>query len=162
MAESTTLVFDATDLVMGRLASTVAKKLLSAARAGEQTRVIIVNAEKAIISGKKESVIEEYLGRYRLNHPRKGPFFPRMPDMILKRSVRGMLPYQRKTTGRSAYKALRVEIGCPSHLHDELPEGHEKGDDSKIRSELPEKYVALGEISAALGAPVHRWNGGEA
>ena len=162
MAESTTFVYDATDLVMGRLASTVAKQLLSAARAGEETRVIIVNAEKAVISGKKDSVIGEYLERYRLNHARKGPFFPRMPDLIMKRSVRGMLPYQRKSSGRTAFRALRVEIGCPSHLEGDLPEGHEKGDDSMIRRDLPHKYVRLGEISSALGAPTHRWNGGEA
>ena len=58
MAESTTFVYDATDLVLGRLASTVAKHLLSSARAGEETRVIIVNAEKAVVSGKKDAVIE--------------------------------------------------------------------------------------------------------
>ena len=131
MAESNTYVYDATDLVMGRLASIVAKQLLSAARAGEETRVIIVNAEKAVISGKKDSVINEYLERYRLNHARKGPFFPRMPDLIMKRSVRGMLPYQRKTSGRTAFRALRVEIGCPSHLEGGLPDGHSQGDDSK-------------------------------
>jgi len=34
-----------------------------------------------------------------LNHARKGPFFPCMFDMILKRAVRGMLPYQKKTSG---------------------------------------------------------------
>ena len=83
LAESTTYVYDATDLVMGRLASTVAKQLLSSARAGEETRVIIVNAENAVVSGKKDSVIEEYLTRYRLNHARKGPFFPRMPALIV-------------------------------------------------------------------------------
>ncbi|MCS5538293.1 MAG: hypothetical protein NZ770_09325, partial [Candidatus Poseidoniaceae archaeon] len=60
------------------------------------------------------------------------------------------------------FKSLRVEIGCPSHLDGELPDGHEKGDDSKIRRDLPNRYVSLGDISAALGAPVHRWNGGEA
>jgi large subunit ribosomal protein L13 len=161
LAESNTYVYDATDLVMGRLASIVAKQLLSAARAGEEARVIIVNAEMAVISGKKDSVINEYLERYRLNHARKGPFFPRMPDLIMKRSVRGMLPYQRKTSGRTAFRALRVEIGCPSHLDGGLPDGHSQGDDSKIRRALPNKFVRLGDISTALGAPTHRWSGGD-
>jgi large subunit ribosomal protein L13 len=159
--ESKTYVYDATDLVMGRLASIVAKQLFSGARAGEETRVIIVNAEMAVISGKKDSVINEYLERYRLNHARKGPFFPRMPDLIMKRSVRGMLPYQRKPSARTAFRALRVEIGCPSHLKEGLPDGHSKGDDSKIRRALPHKFVRLGDISTALGAPTHRWNGGD-
>jgi len=84
-----------------------------------------------------------------------------MPDMILKRTVRGMLPYQAKSSGRRALRNLRVEIGCPSHLTGDLPEGHEAGDDSKIRRPLPQRFVRLGDVSANLGAPAHRWNGGD-
>jgi hypothetical protein len=84
-----------------------------------------------------------------------------MPDMILKRAVRGMLPYQKKSSGRRALRNLRVEIGCPAHLSGDLPEGHENGDDSKFRKDLPERFITLGDISADLGAPSHRWNGGE-
>lgn len=163
MDDGVTYVYDASDLVMGRLASVVAKQLLSASRQGREDRVVIVNAEHAIISGKKESVVATYLGKYELNHARKGPFFPRMPDKILKRTVRGMLPYQKKRSGRAALKALRVEIGCPSHLGgDELPEGHEKAENPSLDRPLPERFVRLGEVSEALGAPAHRWNGGEA
>ena len=84
-----------------------------------------------------------------------------MPDMILKRAVRGMLPYQSKSSGRRALRNLRVEIGCPSHLTGDLPDGHEHGDDSKIRKGAPESFVSLGDISHNLGAPSHRWNGGD-
>ncbi len=105
--------------------------------------------------------MQEYHKKYELNHARKGPFFPRMPDMILKRAVRGMLPYQKKSSGRKALRALRVEIGCPSNLKGDLPDGHELGDDSKIRRDLPTRHVSLGDISANLGAPAHRWTGGE-
>ena len=84
-----------------------------------------------------------------------------MPDMILKRAVRGMLPYQKKSSGRRALRNLRVEIGCPAHLSGDLPEGHENGDDSKFRKALPERFITLGDISADLGAPSHRWTGGE-
>lgn len=157
----TTYVFNADGLIMGRLASTVADLLLKAARDDRDDKVIIINSEKAIISGRPRSVLITYQAKYKLNHPRKGPFFPRMPDMIMKRTVRGMLPYQKKSSGRRALRNLRVEIGCPSHLESELPEGHESGDDSKIRRALPERFILLGEISANLGAPTHRWNGGE-
>jgi hypothetical protein len=84
-----------------------------------------------------------------------------MPDMIMKRTVRGMLPYQRKNVGRRAIRNLKVEIGCPSHLESDLPDGHESGDDSKIRRALPDRFILLGDISANLGAPAHRWTGGE-
>ena len=156
MAESNTYVYDATDLIMGRLASIVAKQLLSAARAGEETRVIIVNAEKAIVTGKRTSVMSDYRAKYELNHARKGPFFPRMPDQILKRTVRGMLPYQKNSSGRGALKALRVEIGTPSDLSGDLPDGCEWGDASKLERPLPDRFVRLGEISKELGVTV-RW-----
>ena len=159
--DDTTYVFDADGLILGRLASKVADLLLKSARAGGQDKGIIVNSEKAIVSGKPSSVMQEYHKKYELNHARKGPFFPRMPDMILKRAVRGMLPYQKKSSGRKALRALRVEIGCPSNLKGDLPDGHELGDDSKIRRDLPTRHVSLGDISANLGAPAHRWTGGE-
>ena len=161
MDEATTYVFDADGLVLGRLASTVADMLLSSARADRDDKVVIINAEKAIVSGSSRSVLQNYHDKYALNHARKGPYFPRMPDMILKRTVRGMLPYQRKSSGRRALRNLRVEIGCPSHLSSDLPEGHVEGADGNIRKSLPESFVRLGDISASLGAPAHRWTGGE-
>ena len=156
MAEATTFVYNAEDKVLGRLASIVAKQLLSAKKAGEDTRVIIVNAEKAIVTGKRTSVMTDYRQKYELNHARKGPFFPRMPDQILKRTVRGMLPYQKNSSGRAALKALRVEIGTPSNLSGDLPDGCEWGDSSKIERPLPERFVRLGEISKELGVTA-RW-----
>ena len=161
MDEAQTYVFDADGLVLGRLASTVADMLLKAARSDRDDNVVIINAEKSIVSGSSRSVFQTYHDKYALNHARKGPFYPRMPDMILKRTVRGMLPYQRKSSGRRALRNLRVEIGCPHHLASGMPEGHVEGDDSKIRKSLPESYVRLGDISASLGAPSHRWTGGE-
>jgi large subunit ribosomal protein L13 len=159
--EATTYVFDADGLILGRLASTVADMLLKAARSDRDDKVVIINSEKAIVSGSSRAVLQTYHDKYALNHARKGPFYPRMPDMILKRTVRGMLPYQRKSSGRRALRNLRVEIGCPHHLASGMPEGHVEGDDSNIRKSLPESYVRLGDISASLGAPAHRWTGGE-
>ena len=156
MAEATTFVYNAEDKVLGRLASVVAKQLITAKKAGEDTRVIIVNAEKAIVTGKRSTILSDYRAKYELNHPRKGPFFPRMPDQILKRTVRGMLPYQKNSSGRNALRSLRVEIGTPSDLSGDLPDGCEWGDSTKIDRPLPERYVRLGEISKELGVKV-RW-----
>ena len=156
MAEATTFVYNAEDKVLGRLASVVAKQLITAKKAGEDTRVIIVNAEKAIVTGKRSTVLSDYRAKYELNHPRKGPFFPRMPDQILKRTVRGMLPYQKNSSGRSALRSLRVEIGTPSDLSGDLPDGCEWGDSTQIDRPLPERFVRLGEISKELGVKV-RW-----
>ena len=160
MADASTLVFDAKDKVLGRLASHVASEMLTARKAGGQKRVIIVNAERAIVTGAKTAVFSKYDHKYKLNHPRKGPFFPRMPDMILKRTVRGMLPYQKNSSGRNAVRDLRVMIGTPANLAgDELPDGHAWGDSSSFERDLPQKFVRLGEISAHLGADSSRWGG---
>ncbi len=160
MAEAATLVYDATDKILGRLASLVAKQLISARKAGREQRVIIYNAEHAVVSGPKTRVLANYDGKYKLNHARKGPFYPRMPDQILKRTVRGMLPYQKNSSGRAALRDLRVLIGKPSNLSgEELPDGHAWGDTGPIDRPLPLKFVRLGEISSSLGVDASRWEG---
>ena len=160
MAEAATLVYDATDRILGRLASLVAKQLISARKAGREQRVIIYNAEHAVVSGPRTRVLANYDGKYKLNHARKGPFYPRMPDQILKRTVRGMLPYQKNSSGRAALRDLRVMIGKPSNLSgDELPDGHAWGDTGPIDRPLPLKFVRLGEISSSLGVDASRWEG---
>ena len=160
MAEAATLVYDATDRILGRLASIVAKQLISARKEGREQRVIIYNAEHAVVSGPRTRVLANYDGKYKLNHARKGPFYPRMPDQILKRTVRGMLPYQKNSSGRAALRDLRVMIGKPSNLSgDELPDGHAWGDTGPIDKPLPLKFVRLGEISSSLGVDASRWEG---
>ena len=72
MAEKT-FVFDAEGMILGRLASATADLLLKAAREDRDDKVIIVNAEKAIVSGSKTSVFNKYQEKYKLNHARKGP-----------------------------------------------------------------------------------------
>ncbi|MBN54987.1 MAG: 50S ribosomal protein L13 [Euryarchaeota archaeon] len=154
------LVYDAKDKILGRLASQVAKDMISARKSGSQQRVIIINAEEAIVSGPRTKVFSDYRAKYKLNHARKGPFFPRMPDKIIKRTVRGMLPYQKNSSGREAFRDLRVMIGTPSNLSgDDLPDGHQWGDTSNIERSFPNKFVRLGEISSHLGVDSTRWGG---
>jgi large subunit ribosomal protein L13 len=134
------IVIDAENLIMGRLASHVAKLLLNG------TEVTIVNAEKAIVSGSKKSIIDEYYQKRRVGSKRKGPYYPRMPDRILKRTIRGMIPYK-KPSGKQALKRLQVYIGVPNEMKDEelstIPKASATG---KV------KYLELGEVSRQLGA----------
>ena len=81
-------LLNADGLILGRMASVVAKKLLN----GE--KVIIVNAEKAVISGKKRSKIAEAKEFLEVGAPKRGPFHYRRPDKILRKTVRGMLPFK--------------------------------------------------------------------
>ena len=66
MAEAGTLVFDAQDKVLGRLASHVASTLLVTRREGDPKRVIIINAEKAIVTGAKDRILADYDRKYKL------------------------------------------------------------------------------------------------
>ena len=102
-------VIDATGLILGRMASVVAKRLLL----GEE--ITIVNAEKAVIVGNKEEILERYREKRERGHKYKGPFFPKMPHLIVKRTIRGMLPWKTKR-GREAFKRLKVHIGVPEDL----------------------------------------------
>ncbi|HDN95765.1 MAG TPA: 50S ribosomal protein L13 [Thermoplasmatales archaeon] len=130
-------IIDATDAPIGRLASIVAKRLLN----GEE--IFIVNAEKAIITGNKDEIKERYRRKREIGGTkRKGPFFPRMPHMILKRTVRGMLPYQ-QPKGRQAFKRLKVFIGIPEEFKDKEIE--------KIEFQKSKNYITLKELSEYLG-----------
>ncbi len=100
---------DATDLILGRLASFVAKKALN----GE--KINIVNCENAVITGSREFVINEYQARVKRGTPFKGPYFPRMPDRLVKRTIKNMLPHKQER-GRKALKSIICYIGIPEGL----------------------------------------------
>ncbi|MFQ5887999.1 MAG: 50S ribosomal protein L13 [Candidatus Hydrothermarchaeales archaeon] len=138
-------VINADNLVMGRLASVVAKDLLK----GEE--VVIVNAEKSIISGSRKSILEKYAHRMKrksiINPQRFGPKFPRRPDGILRRAVRGMLPYK-TSRGREAYKRLKVCVGMPEEYEGKATTI--KG--ANVSKLTVSKYIKLAEISEFLGS----------
>jgi large subunit ribosomal protein L13 len=111
-------VVDASGVIVGRLASYVAKRLLD----GEE--IVVVNAEKAVISGSKEHVVDAFktrLGRRTLGSQTKAPKHPRRPEMYVRRVVRGMLPWK-KPRGKMAYRRLEVYVGVPHDLKDASPQ----------------------------------------
>ncbi len=132
-------VIDAQEQILGRLCTHVAKRLLN----GEE--ITIVNAEMARVSGSKSQVLEHYRRRRARGKNFSGPKYPRSPDMILRRSVRGMLDY-RKPSGKEAYKRLKVYVGVPLELKDISTESPESSKKSIARS------VYLGDISRELGS----------
>ena len=138
------LVVDASDCILGRVASEVAQRAL------DGDRVAIVNAEDAVITGDKEDIFETYRTRLEMGSDR-GPYYPRRPDTIFKRSVRGMLPYK-KPRGREALDSVRVYVGNPYENDDdhetEVLEGTSLDRLSNIR------FVHLHEVSEQLGANV--------
>ena len=136
------MIIDADGLIMGRLASLVAKKLLE----GEEVK--IVNAESVVITGTKHKILQRYKEKRARTNKHHGPFFPRMPDRILKRTVRGMLPYK-QYKGRKAFKRLRVYIGVPDKIEKDKIESYEQ---FHIKNSNARTYIRLGELSRLLGA----------
>ena len=138
------MIIDGKGLIMGRLASLVSKKLLN----GEE--IIVLNADKILISGNKEWAYAKYkqrIDRASISNPRKmGPKFPRRPEDIFRRAVRGMLPY-RKTTGREAFKRLKVFVGMPIEYEESEIFNVQEASPKNIK-----KSIELGKMSRLLGS----------
>jgi large subunit ribosomal protein L13 len=140
-----TVYADATDQIAGRLSSKVAKLLISG------RRVVVVNAERSLISGSRSSVVKQWQERLEIAshvNPIYGPIHPRRPDRILRRMIRGMVP-RKKAKGALAMKRLRVYVGLPSGV-DVTKLTRFK--DTTASRPVP-VYVTMKELSKALG-----WN----
>lgn len=136
-------VINASGLVLGRLCTTVAKMLLSG------KRIAVVNAEKVIITGDRKVIVSRYFVRRNLlekENPEHSPKWSRRPDFLVKRIIRGMLPYK-KPRGKTAYKGLYVFIGIPDELKKVKPI------DIKVKSikDIYIKYTTIDEVSKSLG-----------
>jgi len=136
-----TIIIDATNQIVGRLAAFAAKRALMG------DTVSVINAEKAIVSGKPSVVLEEAKRHHRMGVPRKGPFFSKMPDRYVRRIIRGMLPHK-FPRGREAYARTLCYIGTPVELQGQkavLPKG-------ASLEKLPSRnYVTIGKVCEALG-----------
>ena len=133
------LVVDARDCILGRVASQVAE------RAMDGERVAVVNAEGAVITGGTDDVMGVFEDRADLGSD-SGPYYPKRPDRIMKRSIRGMIPYKRPR-GREAFERVRVYVGDPFEDGDVL-EG------TSLDRLSNTKFVQLGDVSENLGANV--------
>lgn len=138
-------IIDANGLVLGRMASTIAKRLLN----GEE--IIIVNSEMAVLSGKKRSKVIEAKQFLEVGYPRIGPFHYKRPDRIVRKAVKGMLPHT-QPKGKQAYKRLRTYIGIPDELKDKKMETVEAAQATKLTC----PYFTVGELAKEIG-----WNPGE-
>ena len=136
---------DADGLILGRMASVVAKKLLN----GE--KIIVVNAEKAVISGKKKNKVAEAKEFLEVGAPKRGPFHYRRPDRILRKTVRGMVPFK-KPKGKNALKKLKVFISVPEDLKDQQLMSIEEAHAAKLNG----PYFTLADLAKEIG-----WNQGE-
>ncbi len=138
------IIIDANEMIAGRIAAFAAKKALL----GET--VNIINSENALITGSKSDIIKRFkwkldeLGTY------KGPLIDRRPERMLKRFIRGMLPYK-KSRGREALKRIKCHLGTPDEFKEKEVVIVPKASVAKVPNL---KYMKIKELSKILGAKI--------
>jgi large subunit ribosomal protein L13 len=116
-------VIDATDVVLGRLATHAATLLrgkhkpIFAPHVDTGDFVVIVNAEKIAVSGNKRD--DKFVYRHSgypggLRQRTVGEMIEKFPDRLVEKAVKGMLP--KNKLGRAMGKKLKVYAG-PTHPH---------------------------------------------
>ncbi len=145
-------LLDATDQILGRFCSQVAKRALL----GE--RIVIINAKDAIISGNQRNIHEKYLAKLNIHtatNPRRGPFWPRRPDTFMRNVIKKMLP-RKKLRGKEALRLVHIYIS-------DIPERFQKRYQKLVPNEIPNadkkrlsyynKYITLDNLCTRIG-----WN----
>jgi len=116
-------VIDATDVVLGRLATHAATLLRGkhkptfARHMDTGDFVVIINAEKIAVSGNK--LTDKFVYRHSgypggLRQRSVGEMIEKFPDRLVEKAIKGMLP--KTKLGRAMGKKLKVYAG-PSHPH---------------------------------------------
>lgn len=136
------MIIDATNSIVGRIATIAAKQALL----GEE--VVIVNCEKAYITGGKKFVVNDYLRKRKQGTWATGPFYHRQPDRLVRRIIRGMLPHKQEK-GKSAYQRIMCYMGVPEEFKNQKMTIIENAQISHVPNL---KYISIGEISRLLGA----------
>ena len=136
------MIINADNLILGRLSTYVAKKVLL----GE--KVDIVNCESCVITGDRANIFKNYDRFLKMGIPAKGPFTHRMPDRFVKRSMRGMLPYK-KERGRTAFNNIKCHMGIPNDFKNQKIDTINNASVDKVPNL---KYVKIKDICIHIGA----------
>ena len=134
------MIIDAKNAILGRLGTYVAKQALLG------NKVDVINCEETLVSGRKHAILKEYIRRIKRKAPGKGPFLYRRPDMLVKRTIRGMLPFKR-ARGREAFKNIKCHVGVPDNLKNEKYVMVESAGSEKLGAD----YLKVRDICRAIG-----------
>ena len=130
------MIIDGKNAILGRLSTQIAKRLLK----GEE--VTIINADKIIITGNPKQILAKYIARRQRGSTEKGPYFPKNPEAIVRRTIRGMLPYK-TPRGREAFKRLRVYVDIPVELKGEI--------ESMPAREIKANFMTIQKLASLIG-----------
>ena len=130
------IIIDARMGVVGRMASFAAKKTLLG------NNVIIVNCNEAVITGPRKAVIATYtMKRTYGGTSQKGPYYSRVPERMMRKAVRGMLPWP-KGRGREAFKRVMT--------YNDVPEEYSSKEKLSFKKPMKSKFLTLREISRLM------------
>jgi len=106
------IIIDGKNARLGRLASYVAKVSLKGAE------VAVLNCDKVVVTGGKNMVRDRFqVKRRRVGSGQQGPKVSRLPHLIVKRTIRGMLPNARQSgRGKDALGRIKCYSGIPKEF----------------------------------------------
>ncbi len=133
------LIFDGKEAIFGRLASEAAKNILRG------NSVEIINCEEIIVSGDKYNFLKKIQEKKKMGagSSLKGPNYSRLENKLIKRMIRGMLPWDRQK-GRDAYRRLRCHIGKGNLKETELKEI------KNFNARKPMKYFSIKDVTRLM------------
>ncbi|KAJ1676619.1 60S ribosomal protein L16A, partial [Spiromyces aspiralis] len=132
--------------LLGRLAATVAKLILSG------QRVVVVRCEELNISGsffRNKVRFHKFLHKRTIVKPTHGPFHHRAPSRIFYRTLRGMIPHK-TARGAKALENVKVFEGVPPP-YDKMKRMVVPQALRVLRLKPGRKYTTLGRVSAEAG-----------
>ena len=140
-------ILDASDLIMGRMCSQIAKMALL----GQY--IVITNAKAAVVSGRRNQILAKYvhLRHIRnLSNPRHGPFHFSRPDTFLRQKFKAMLPKNKR--GAEALKRIHVYITKIPHTKEET---YKDGEPIVVRNASSERlrhnFITIEDICNMMG-----------
>ncbi|MHA1340876.1 MAG: 50S ribosomal protein L13 [Promethearchaeota archaeon] len=146
-------LIDAKNLILGRLASHVAKLALMG------NNIIIINSKDVQISGNKRNIVEHYYHYKNIktrSNPRRGPFrVGTRPDIFIRKTIKPMLP--KNMRGSIAFKRIHAYISdIPEYKRDKYEKITKIELPNDINAEkLMGKRISVGEVCEIIG-----WNKG--
>jgi len=135
------MIINGENQLLGRIGSVVAKKALE----GEE--IVILNCDKVMVSGNRDSILNSNKAKLHFGKPRWGPFIPRQPFRFVKRGIRNMLPYK-NPRGVEAFARIKCYSKIPKEFQgkefDKIP-------NSSIDKLKLNRYVSVKEITDTIG-----------
>lgn len=124
-------VIDAQNQILGKVAVAAANilrgknKPIFTPHVDTGDYVVIINAEKVVLSGNKETDkiythYTGYVGNQKIETPRK--VRARKPQLLLERAIRGMIPHNK--LGDAIYKKLKIVVGAEHNHAAQSPESY--------------------------------------